>query len=701
MILMGAGTNHWFHSDTIYRTFLALTTMTGCQGVNGGGWAHYVGQEKVRPITGYSQYATAADWNRPPRQNIGTAFWYLASDQWRYDGLPASALASPLARGQFEDRTTADCLVESVKRGWMPAYPTFSRNPLDLCDEAEAAGKEPAAHIVDALTDGSLHYAVEDPDAPENFPRVISIWRANVLGSSGKGNEYFLKHLLGTDSAVRAPESPEGSRPRDMVWHENAPEGKLDLLMTADFRMTSTTLFSDLVLPAATWYEKYDLSSTDMHPFIHAFTPAINPPWQTRTDFDLFGALAEKFSEYAAVHLGVRKDVVASPLQHDTPDAMATPHGTVPEDAPLVPGVTMAKLIVVERDYPNLYERWKSLGPLTAKLGMTTKAITYHPDREIEQLKQKNGVVQSGPYTGSVLLDTDKKACEMILAFSGTSNGRLAVQGFRELEKKTGQRIAQLAEDHEGSRITFQDVQVQPRSVITSPEWSGSEHGGRRYTAFAINVEHLKPWHTLTGRQHFYLDHDWMSELGESLPVFRPPLDMHRLFDSEKVGTTKRIAGPGAAGQTEVTVRYLTPHSKWSIHSEYQDNLFMLSLSRGGPTIWMSTQDAAKIGVRDNEWIESYNRNGVVVARAIVSHRMPEGTVYMYHAKDRTVDVPIAETSGLRGGIHNSLTRILLKPSHLIGGYAQLAWAFNYLGPTGNQRDEITQIRRRSQEVEY
>ena len=52
MIIMGAGTNHWFHSDTIYRAFLALTTLTGCQGVNGGGWAHYVGQEKVRPITG-------------------------------------------------------------------------------------------------------------------------------------------------------------------------------------------------------------------------------------------------------------------------------------------------------------------------------------------------------------------------------------------------------------------------------------------------------------------------------------------------------------------------------------------------------------------------------------------------------------------------------------------------------------------------
>ena len=134
-------------------------------------------------------------------------------------------------------------------------------------------------------------------------------------------------------------------------------------------------------------------------------------------------------------------------------------------------------------------------------------------------------------------------------------------------------------------------------------------------------------------------------------------------------------------GELGVTVRYLTPHNKWSIHSEYQDNLFMLSLSRGGQTIWMSDKDAAKVGVEDNDWIEAVNRNGVVVARAIVSHRMPEGTVYMHHAQDRLIDVPIAETSGKRGGIHNSLTRILVKPSHLIGGYAQLSFAFNYLGP--------------------
>ena len=249
-----------------------------------------------------------------------------------------------------------------------------------------------------------------------------------------------------------------------------------------------------------------------------------------------------------------------------------------------------------------------------------------------------------------------------------------------------------LAAEHEGKQITFADTQAAPVPVITSPEWSGSETGGRRYSPFTINVERLKPWHTLTGRQHFYLDHDWMSELGENLPVYRPPLNMGALFAEPDVGTT---------GELGVTVRYLTPHNKWSIHSEYQDNLFMLSLSRGGQTIWMSDRDAAKVGVEDNDWIEAVNRNGVVVARAIVSHRMPEGTVYMHHAQDRLIDVPIAETSGKRGGIHNSLTRILVKPSHVIGGYAQLAFAFNYLGPTGNQRDEVTVIRKRSQEVTY
>jgi nitrate reductase alpha subunit len=360
--------------------------------------------------------------------------------------------------------------------------------------------------------------------------------------------------------------------------------------------------------------------------------------------------------------------------------------------------MNMPKIVEVERDYPAFAARMAALGPLTDGVGMVTKGVSFSPDAEVRRLGEINGVVHDGPVAGRPRLDRDTHACEAILALSGTTNGRLAVQGFERVERRTGRPLADLAREEEGRRITFADVQARPTPVITSPEWSGSEHGGRRYSAFVVNVERLKPWHTLTGRQHFYLDHDWLVELGEQLPVFRPPLDMHRLFPDSPA-----LSGPGSGSErdAEVVVRYLTPHSKWSIHSEYQDNLFMLSLSRGGPNIWMSPGDAARIGVADNEWVEAVNRNGVVVARAVVSHRMPEGTVYMHHATDRTVDVPIAEASGLRGGIHNSLTRILLKPSHLAGGYAQLSYAFNYLGPTGNQRDEVTVVRRRSQEVRY
>ena len=241
--------------------------------------------------------------------------------------------------------------------------------------------------------------------------------------------------------------------------------------------------------------------------------------------------------------------------------------------------------------------------------------------------------------------------------------------------------------------MRFAATGAAPVPVLTSPEWSGSETGGRRDSPFTINIERSKPFHTLTGRQQFYLDHDWMIGMGEAMPVYRPPLNMTKLFGESPVGTQSELG---------VSVRYLTPHNKWSIHSEYQDNLFMLSLSRGGQTIWMSVEDADKIGVKDNDWIEMVNRNGVVAARAIVSHRMPEGTVYMHHAQDRLVDVPLTETTKRRGGIHNSLTRIMMKPTHIIGGYAQLAYFFNYIGPTGNNRDEVTMIRRRAnQDVSY
>ncbi|HJY24861.1 MAG TPA: molybdopterin-dependent oxidoreductase, partial [Actinomycetes bacterium] len=483
MIIMGAGICQWFHGDVTYRAILALLLLTGSMGRNGGGWAHYVGQEKCRPITGWISLANALDWTRPPRTMTGTSYWYMHTDQWRFDGYRADALASPLAEGALDGMHTADAIAQSARLGWMPFYPQFDRNPLDVADEAVAAQPEaPVQHVVEALQRGDLRAAIEDVDAPQNWPRTLVLWRANLLGSSAKGNEYFLKHLLGTHSNLLAEESPPDIRPNDVIWHDDIPEGKLDLLVSADFRMTSTTLLSDVVFPAATWYEKNDLSTTDMHPFVHAFTPAIDPPWEAKSDFDTFHLLARKLSDLARTHLGVRRDLVSVPMMHDTAGETAQPGGVVRDwkrgDVAPIPGQTMPTMQLVERDYTAIADKLAAVGPLADRLGFTVKNVTYDVSHEIERLARRTGVMLGGAADGRPAIDTDLKLGEAILAFSGTTNGELAAQGFRSLERRVGKPLVDLAEGSEEKRIVVADTQARPVPVITSPEWSGSETGG-------------------------------------------------------------------------------------------------------------------------------------------------------------------------------------------------------------------------------
>jgi nitrate reductase alpha subunit len=120
----------------------------------------------------------------------------------------------------------------------------------------------------------------------------------------------------------------------------------------------------------------------------------------------------------------------------------------------------------------------------------------------------------------------------------------------------------------------------------------------------------------------------------------------------------------------------------------------MLTLNRGGPVVWISEVDAQKAGIKDNDWVEAYNVNGALTARAVVSQRMREGTLFMYHAQEKIVNTPGSEMTGQRGGIHNSVTRAVLKPTHMIGGYAQLSYGFNYYGTVGSNRDEFVIVRK-------
>ena len=693
MVIVGAGLNHWYHMDMNYRGIINMLVMCGCVGQSGGGWSHYVGQEKLRPQTGWQPLAFGLDWGRPPRQMNSTSAFYAHTDQWRYETLDVSEVLSPTAPEGAWNAALIDYNVRAERMGWLPSAPQLQTNPLDVSKRAAGAGMEAKDYVAKALKSGELKLSCDDPDNPANWPRNMFIWRSNLLGASGKGHEYFLKHLLGTKHGVMGKDLGEDGKkkPSDVVWHDKAPEGKLDLLVTLDFRMSTTCMYSDIVLPTASWYEKNDLNTSDMHPFIHPLTAAVDPVWEARTDWDIYKGIAKAFSAVAPEVLGVEKDVVLTPIMHDSPGEIAQPFDVKDwkkGEIDPIPGKTMPTVTVVERDYPNLYKRFTSLGPLMAKLGNGGKGMSWNTEHEVEFLKKLNGVVtEEGATHGLAKIDSDIDACEVILSLAPETNGEVAVKAWTSLEGFTGREHKHLALPKEDEKIRFRDVVAQPRKIISSPIWSGLESEKVCYNAGYTNVHELIPWRTLTGRQQLYQDHLWMRAFGEGFCVYRPPIDTK---------SVNPVIDRKPNGNDAVILNFITPHQKWGIHSTYTDNLLMLTLSRGGPCVWISEIDATKAGIVDNDWIEAFNANGALVARAVVSQRVKQGMCMMYHAQEKIVNVPGSEMTGLRGGIHNSVTRAVLKPTHMIGGYAQQSYGFNYYGTVGSNRDEFVIVRKMS-----
>ena len=687
MIIIGAAMNHWYHMDMNYRGVINMLVMCGCVGQSGGGWAHYVGQEKLRPQTGWLPLAFALDWNRPPRHMNATSAWYAHTDQWRYETLTAQEIVSPTAPEGDWDVSMIDYNIRAERMGWLPSAPQLKTNPLEVSKHAKAAGKDIPAYVAEQLKSGELEMSCEDPDDPANWPRNLFVWRSNLLGSSGKGHEYFLKHLLGTDHGVMGKDLGEDGRqlPKEAKWHEDGPRGKLDLLVTIDFRMSTTAVYSDIVLPTASWYEKNDMNTSDMHPFIHPLQAAVDPAYESKSDWEIFKSIAKKVQEVAPEILGVETDIVALPILHDTPSEIA--QDQVKDwklgECDLIPGKTAPNFIAVERDYSQIYDKFTAVGPLLEKLGNGGKGINVDAKEEVHHLRELNGVhLDEGVNKGMAKLDTAIDACEMVLMLAPETNGEVAVKAWEKLGESTGREHAHLALPKEDEKIRFRDIAAQPRKIISSPTWSGIESEKVCYNAGYTNVHELIPWRTLTGRQQLYQDHLWMRAFGEGFMSYRPPVDLKTINDDVR------------DAEDTLFLNFITPHQKWGIHSTYSDNLLMLTLNRGGPVIWISENDAKKVGIVDNDWVELYNVNGALTARAVVSQRIKDGTTFMYHAQEKIVNVPGSEKTGKRGGIHNSVTRTTLKPTHMIGGYAHQSYGFNYYGTVGANRDEFVVVRK-------
>ncbi len=693
-IIIGAGINHWYHNNLMYRSGIVALILTGCVGKNGGGLNHYVGQEKLAPAAPWAQIAFARDWAGPPRLQNAPSWHYVHSDQWRYeanftDYCPVPGDAS-LAKGH-----TLDLQIKAVKAGWLPFFPQFNQSSIELCKEARANGAQTKQDIVDyavkKLASGELKLSVTDPDAEENWPRVWYIWRGNALMSSAKGHEYFNKHYLGTHSNAIADERFEGHVTEAEI--RDAPEGKFDLICDLNFRMDTSALYSDVILPAATWYEKADINSTDMHSYIHPLSEACPPAWESRSDWDLFREITRVTQDMAARHFsGPVEDLVMTALAHDSAAEIA--QSEIPKDwskgeCEAIPGKTMPNLTVVERDYGQIYDRYCALGPNVRDGKIGAHGVSFSVKEEYEEMLETRPKVSVGGEWLPSLYDAEH-AADAILHLAPETNGEIAYKGYLDLEEKTGLSLVEpLAEKQRSQRTTYKELQAQPRRLLNSPVWSGLVTNGRSYSAFLHQVEHLVPWRTLTGRQHLYLDHRGYIDFGEHLPTYKPtPLPAD--YGDLRISTEDGIA-----------LNYLTPHGKWHIHSTYGDTHRMLTLSRGGEPVWMNEQDAEAIGIVDNDWVEVHNDHGVVCTRAVVSHRIPRGVCIIYHSPERTINVPKSNLrKGRRAGGHNSLTRVRLKPNLMVGGYGQFTYHFNYWGPTGVNRDTTVRIRK-MQKVEF
>jgi complex iron-sulfur molybdoenzyme family reductase subunit alpha len=484
MIIHGAGTNHWYHNDLLNRSMILIVALTGNVGVNGGGFNHYVGQERIWPERGFKMLAFPQGAKKQRFQN--TTLWTYCHSQMHDPHL-------------IEGKPVEHWILESVRNGWMPLWPK-----QDLAK----------------LTPEKLH------DLPRK-PRALFVWRANYLNQA-KGNEAILRSL----------------------WQD------LDLIVDVNYRMDTTALYSDVVLPASTYYEKTDINTTDCHSYIHPFSKVLDPLFESKTDWDIFGALARKISE------------------------VAKKRGLAPfEDKDL--GWT--------RDFTRVYDDWTSDGKIA----------------------------------------TDEDAANYILSNSA-----------------------------ETKDMTYHGLQEAPKRFvgIDSEVWNSEIEDGRAYTPFTHQVEKKRPWRTLTGRQQFYVDHEWFLRLGEQLPVHKDAVD-----------------------DPEFPLYWNTPHGRWSIHSTWRDNRYMLRLQRGLPIVYVAPADAEKRGIVDNAWVRVFNKHGQAIVKAKILPGEKPGRLTMYHGWEKFL--------GFQQGGWQSLTYIKIKPTQLVGHYGHLNFKLNYWGPTGNNRD--------------
>jgi nitrate reductase alpha subunit len=597
MIIGGGGANHWFHNDVNNRSMILLLSLTGNIGKEGSGFNQYTGQYKVW-LTGLGKYGRILK-SRP--ENTTLFVWvHYYTELWKLN------------------KSLSD-IVKMIESGQLTKLP----GPLpEVFQEPVSANPKDARGyrnylLIKALANGWMPLYPQPPKRP----KAMFIWRGNFLNQA-KGGFKVLE------------------------WFKD--ESKLELVVVIDFRVNSTALFADYILPAATWYEKFDIETTPMHVYLQAQNAAVPPLGEAKHDFYIFKVLAKAISEEARRLGGVK--------WYDPK-------------------------YKVTRDYTKIYDEF-----IDAECKENPYFKSAHNEGCLETPEMvAHFILKNSPimYPDPVNYDKYKNqlAPEIRLLveerlFKGDVDGY--IEGLINLVKK--------------HPIPFPAAQTRPRPNV----------------AWRDNVENMIPWpaggslhyetvtipgttvkvpklfiskylgviphggKTLTGRQQFYIDHSYFIALGEELPLYKEP-ETDPLPDGRPA-----------------PLKLNTPHERWGTHSIYRDLDLLLRLQRYQAMVSINKKDAEKRGIKDGDYVRVYNLYGDLVALARVAPTVKPGEVWIADGAEMTTFVK---------GWFNAVTPLRVKPTQVIvypeepnPPFYHLRFGWNLWGPTGTECDTSVEV---------
>jgi anaerobic selenocysteine-containing dehydrogenase len=324
---------------------------------------------------------------------------------------------------------------------------------------------------------------------------------------------------------------------------------KLRMVAAVDFRLSTTGMKADLLLPAAGYYEKRGIKyAVALAPYVVVGDRAMAPLGDSKSEWEIMSLLARSIQQRARER-------------------------------------------GIEGELASTYDVFSMDG-------------TYGPEDDVKVI---DTILRNSPITGGVGWEEALAAGAVSIATAGSWN-------------------------------------------ITSGIGSDIEPGGT-LSPSRIHVDEKHAWPTLTGRQQFYLDHDWFFEADEVLPRWKP------------------LPRPGG----DHPILLSSGHERWSIHAIWRGHRELLRLQRGGPCMWMSVEDARTRGIADGDRVRVWNDHGEFRVNAKVAPVMAPGEALIYHAWEPY------QFPGWKGNME--VCSSPYKPLHFAGDYGHLRYRIFFAGP--------------------